>query len=68
MQGKRPELSPETLKRFAEYSGLEFTTERLERITPRVQRFLEEYSTLEEVDVSNAEPPVIFTLKPEKKQ
>lgn len=64
-QNERPALSREILQRFLEFKGLKFNDERLERIMPRVQRYLDNINSLEEVDISEAEPAVIFLMKPE---
>ena len=64
-QSEKSRLSRDILRRFAEYAGVELGKSRLERIVPRVERYLEDVNTLEEVDVSEAEPATIFSLKQE---
>lgn len=64
-QSERPGLSQNTLRRFAELAGVKFSEDRLERIMPRVERYLGDVSRLEEVDVSEAEPAVVFSMKQE---
>lgn len=64
-QSERLRLSQNTLRRFAELAGVKFSEDRLERIMPRVERYLGDVSRLEEVDVSEAEPAVVFSMKQE---
>ena len=64
-QSERPALSREILLRFAEFKGVKLDEERLERIMPRVKRYLENVSRLEELDVRAAEPAVIFLMEQE---
>ncbi len=64
-QSKRPRLSQDTLRQFAELAGVKFTEARLERIVPRVERYLDDVNRLEEVDLSEVEPAVIFSTKQE---
>ena len=64
-QSEKSRLSQDTLRRFAEFAGVKFSEARLERIVPRVERYLEDVNTLEEVDVSEAEPATIFSMKQE---
>ncbi len=63
-KGRR--LSSETLRRFAEVAGLKFSDTRLERMVPRVELYLEEVDKLQEVDVSDVEPDIVFSAKPEE--
>ena len=62
-QNERPKLSQDTLRRFAELAGVKFSEARLERILPRVERYLGDVSRLEDVDVSEVEPVIIFSMK-----
>ena len=64
-QNEKSRLSQDILRRFAEFTGVELSEARLERIVPRVERYLEGINTLEEVDVSEAEPTIIFLMKQE---
>ena len=64
-QSEKSRLSQDILRRFAEFAGVKFSEARLERIVPRVERYLEDVSRLEEVDVSEVEPTVIFSMKKE---
>ena len=65
-KSERPELSLDTLRRYAEFARLNFSEDRLERILPRVQRYLNDIDELDEVDVSEVEPAVIFPMKKEE--
>ena len=64
-QSKTQGLSQEILRRFAEFARVKFSETRLERIFPRVERYLNEVDGLEEVDISEVEPAVIFSMKQE---
>ena len=64
-QSERPRLSHDILQQFAEFAQVKFSESRFERIIPRVERYLEEVNRLEEVDVSEIEPAVIFSMKQE---
>ena len=64
-QSEKSRLSQDMLRRFAEFAGVELSEARLERIVPRVERYFEAVNTLEEVDVSEAEPAIIFSMKQE---
>ena len=64
-QNERPGLSQDMLRQFAELARVKFAEARLERIKPRVEDYLENIGRLEEVDVSEVEPAVIFSAKQE---
>ncbi len=65
-QNKTQGLSQDTLRRFAKFARVKFSEARLERIVPRVERYLREVNRLEEVDASEVEPAVIFSMKQER--
>ena len=65
-KSEKPELSLDTLRRYAEFARLNFSEDRLKQILPRVQRYLNDIDELDEVDVSEAEPAVIFPMKKEE--
>jgi Asp-tRNA(Asn)/Glu-tRNA(Gln) amidotransferase C subunit len=53
--------SKETLRRMAaEMAGIQFTEEELEQLAPQVAALLADLSTLEELDLSQAEPALLF--------
>ncbi|HEY7493436.1 MAG TPA: hypothetical protein VIH59_20270 [Candidatus Tectomicrobia bacterium] len=53
--------SKETLRRVtAEMAGIQFTEEELEQLAPQVAALLADLSTLEELDLSQAEPALRF--------
>ena len=64
-KSKSPELSKDILQQFGGLAGVKFSEARLERMVPRVGRYFEDVNRLEEVDVSEAEPVVIFSMERE---
>jgi Asp-tRNA(Asn)/Glu-tRNA(Gln) amidotransferase C subunit len=58
--------SKETLRRVAaEMAGIQFTDEELEQLAPQVAALLADLSTLEELDLSQVEPALLF-ISPEE--
>ena len=55
-----PRLTKETLTALAVLAGLELTDERLEELLPQVQRNVDAMASLDELDLENVEPAVIF--------
>ena len=55
-------LSTEALRQLAQLAGVEFTDARLERVLPRVERYLEEIGRLDNIDLSEVEPAVRFSM------
>ena len=66
-QSERPGLSQDALRECAKLAGVRFSEARLERILPRVEHYLEEMDSLEEVDVTEVEPAISFFIKQEEK-
>ena len=55
-------VSKETLRRLAtEMAGVQLSDEELEQLTPQMATLLADLSALEELDLSQIEPAVIFT-------
>lgn len=65
-QSESPKLSQDILRRYAEFARLKFSEDRLERMLPRVERYLNDIDELDEVDVGEAEPAIIFPMKKEE--
>lgn len=59
---RKSRLSTEALRQFAQLAGVEFTDARLERVLPRVERYLEEVKSLDDVDLNEVEPVVRFSV------
>lgn len=55
-----PRLTKETLTALAVLAGLELTDERLDELLPQVQRNIDAMASLDELDLENVEPAVIF--------
>ena len=54
--------STETLRRIAaDMAGIQFTEEELAQLAPQVAALLADLSLLEELDLSQVEPALIFT-------
>ncbi len=66
-QSERPRLSPDVFRGYAEFAGVKFSVDQLERIIPRVERYLKEIKRLEEIDVGEVEPAIIFSIKQSEK-
>ncbi len=53
------QLSRAALRGMAEYAGLDFDEARLERILPRLERYLADIGELDQADLATAEPAFI---------
>jgi len=45
---------------------VKISEDRLERVMPRVERYLQDIDELDEVDISEVEPAIIFPMKQEE--
>ena len=63
MQSENLAFTNDMLRRFAKSVGVKLSEARLERIAPRVERYLEEVNRLQDMDVSEVEPAVTFSMK-----
>jgi len=60
---ERQKVSSDILRRLADYAGVKLSQERLERTRPRLEPYLNDVSRLDDVDVTDIEPAVTFSLK-----
>lgn len=65
-RSERPKLSYDTLRRYTEFARVKISEDRLERVMPRVERYLQDIDELDEVDISEVEPAIIFPMKQEE--
>jgi Asp-tRNA(Asn)/Glu-tRNA(Gln) amidotransferase C subunit len=58
-------VTPETVRQIADIAGLDMSDERVAQLTPQIQSVRESINAMDDVDLTDIEPSIVFVPETE---